>query len=56
MGTDLQVIHTSSAHSTSPLPLSIERRVQCIKDIVRGVAELHSLGIVHAGNSTERGS
>ncbi|EFY96384.2 Protein kinase-like protein [Metarhizium robertsii ARSEF 23] len=46
-GTDLQVIHTSSARSTSPLPLSIERRVQCIKDIVRGVAELHSLGIVH---------
>lgn len=56
MGTDLQVIDTSSARSTSLLPLSIERRVQCIKDIVRGVAELHSLGIVHAGNSTERGS
>ncbi|KAK8928010.1 hypothetical protein VCV18_004497 [Metarhizium anisopliae] len=50
MGTDLQVIDTSSARSTSLLPLSIERRVQCIKDIVRGVAELHSLGIVHAGN------
>ncbi|KAG8410878.1 hypothetical protein J3459_016909 [Metarhizium acridum] len=48
-GTDLQVIHTSSVRSISPLPLSLKRRVQCIKDIVRGVAELHSLDI-HPGN------
>ncbi|KID97266.1 kinase domain-containing protein, partial [Metarhizium majus ARSEF 297] len=47
-GTDLQMIHTPSVRRNSPLPLSLKRQVQCIKEVVRGVADLHSLGIVHA--------
>jgi serine/threonine protein kinase len=55
VGTDLQRIHTSSIREDSPLPLSVERRVQCVWDIVGGVAELHRLGIVHAGIATVKG-
>ncbi|OAA34154.1 kinase domain-containing protein [Metarhizium rileyi] len=47
-GTDFQMIQTSLARINSPLPLDVERRVQCIKEIVQGVTELHKLNIVHA--------
>ncbi|KAG5930339.1 hypothetical protein E4U42_001854 [Claviceps africana] len=47
-GSDLQRIQTFSVRDDSKLPLSIEMRVKCVKDIIRGVAELHNLGIVHA--------
>ena len=49
-GTDLQRIQTDSVRRNSRLPLSIKMRVKCVREIVRGVTELHSLGIVHAGN------
>ncbi|KAG5994352.1 hypothetical protein E4U43_003257, partial [Claviceps pusilla] len=47
-GSDLHRVQTSYVHENSILPLSIEMRVQCVRDIIRGVAELHDLGIVHA--------
>jgi hypothetical protein len=50
-GIDFQRIHILSACENSQAPPSLERRVQCIWGIIQGVAELHSLGIVHAGDS-----
>ncbi|KAG5983384.1 hypothetical protein E4U55_000060 [Claviceps digitariae] len=48
-GSDFERIVNGLYFRKNPmLPLSIEMRVKCIEDIIRGVAQLHNLGIVHA--------
>ena len=49
-GTDLRRLSTPGEHIEGDVPLSLARRKRCIQDLVRGLVDLHDLGIVHGGN------
>ncbi|KAK4158348.1 kinase-like domain protein [Chaetomidium leptoderma] len=47
-GTDLRRLSTPGEHIEGPdLPLTPARRKRCVRDLVRGLVELHDMGIVH---------
>ncbi|EGY21112.1 uncharacterized protein VDAG_02636 [Verticillium dahliae VdLs.17] len=46
-GVDLRRVSTPCEHPQSPAPLSIDRRMQCVRHLIRGIADLHRARIVH---------
>lgn len=49
-GSCLHRILSKSEYVESPyLPLNMERRESCIRQVVCGMAELHRIGVVHGG-------
>lgn len=49
-GTDLRRLSTPGEHIEGDIPLSLARRKRCIQDLVRGLVDLHDIGVVHGGN------
>lgn len=51
--TDLRRLSTPGEHLESPdAPLTPARRKGCARDLVRGLVELHGMGIVHGGRQS----
>ena len=52
IGTDLRRLSTPGENVGADMPLSPARRKRCVQDLVRGLVDLHDLGIVHGGKSS----